>query len=203
MPVAPTVSAYSTATAARASLPALMEPMTAESVILRLEEAGRTLLSLPNTGPSTRLVQSGMEWVRDAADTGGAMAAASVRVKLRPAVPSAQEITRMDEALAWILTIPLDRYVLRRVVGARSLVSPMTGRHLYTWRRLGVALGADHKAVQRWHGQGVARVVAALRAGSLKAGALKVGGLQAGRGSDAGRHPGVAQATGHHRGGQA
>lgn len=140
-------------------------PVTAELVIQRLEEAGRTLLALPNTGPSTRLVQSGMEWVRDAAEAGSAMAALPARVKLRPAVPSAQEITRMDEALAWVPLIPRDRYVLRRVVGARSLVSPMTGRYLYTWRRLGVALGADHKAVQRWHAQGVDRIVAALRAG--------------------------------------
>ena len=44
--------------------------------------------------------------------------------------------------------------MLRRIVGARSLVHPMTGRHLYSWRRLGTAIGADHKAVQRWHAQG-------------------------------------------------
>ena len=198
MTVSPTASAHLPASAPpRVPLAALTTPATAELVILRLEEAGRTLLSLPNTGPSTRLVQSGMEWVRDAADAGGAMAAASVRVKLRPAVASAQEITRMDEALAWIPMIPLDRYVLRRVVGARSLVSPMTGRYLYTWRRLGVALGADHKAVQRWHGQGIARIVAALQAAAGQR------GRSSERGSDRGRQPGLAQAPGHHRGGDA
>jgi len=69
----------------------------------------------------------------------------------------------MDEAMAWIALIPRDRYVLRRVVGARSLVHPITDRHLYAWRRLGVALGADHKGVQRWHAQGIAMIVAALR----------------------------------------
>ena len=37
----------------------------------------------------------------------------------------------MDEAMAWISLIPLDRYVLRRIVGARSLVHPITERHLY------------------------------------------------------------------------
>ena len=135
---------------------------TAESVVARLEEAGRTLLALPNTGPSTRLVQSGMEWVRDASEA----FATPERTRLRPAVPSANAITRMDEALAWIPLIPLDRYVLRRVVGARSLINPMTGRYLYTWRRLGTALGADHKAVQRWHAQGIAQIVAALQPAS-------------------------------------
>ncbi len=110
----------------------------AETVISRLEEAGRALLSLPNTGPSTRLVQSGLEWVRDAADHG-----APSRGRLRPPVPDAATITRMDQALGWIPLIPVDRYVLRRIVGARSLVNPMTSRHLYTWRRLATAIGAD------------------------------------------------------------
>jgi hypothetical protein len=59
--------------------------------------------------------------------------------------------------------IPLDRYVLRRVVGARSLVHPITDRHLFPWRRLGKALGADHKAIQRWHAQGIAMIVTALK----------------------------------------
>ena len=122
-----------------------------------MEEAGSTLLALPNRGPSPRLVQSGLEWVRDVAEAYGA-----TRVKLRPAVPSAAQITRMDQALAWIPRIPADRYVLRRVVGARSLVNPMTARHLYSWRRLGTALGADHKAIQRWHAQGIDLIVAIL-----------------------------------------
>jgi hypothetical protein len=84
--------------------------------------------------------------------------------RIRPPVPSAEKITRMDEALGWIPLIPLDRYVLRRVVGARSLVHPVTDRHLFPWRRLGKALGADHKAIQRWHAQGIGTIVAALKA---------------------------------------
>jgi hypothetical protein len=84
--------------------------------------------------------------------------------KIRPPVPSASRITRMDEALGWIALIPKDRTVLRRIVGARSLVSPVTERHLFSWRRLGGVLGADHKAVQRWHGQGVDMIVAAVGA---------------------------------------
>jgi hypothetical protein len=58
--------------------------------------------------------------------------------------------------------IPVENYVLRRIVGARCLVSPVTDRHLFPWRRLAAALGADHKAVQRWHAQGIAIIVAAL-----------------------------------------
>lgn len=122
-----------------------------------LEEAGLTLMALPNTGPTTRLRQGGLEWVRDA------MAYPPERTVIRPAVPSGAAIDRMDRVLAWIPRIPADRFVLRRVVGARCLLSPLTGRHLFTWRRLAGAVGADHKAVQRWHAQGLALI-----AGSLK-----------------------------------
>jgi hypothetical protein len=69
---------------------------------------------------------------------------------------------QMDEAMGWIPLIPFDRYVLRRIVGARSLVNPITERHLYPWRRLAAAIGADHKAVQRWHAQGIDLIVARL-----------------------------------------
>jgi hypothetical protein len=58
--------------------------------------------------------------------------------------------------------IPLDRYVLKRIVGLRALVDPITGRYLFTWRRLAAALGADHKAIQRWHRDGVELIVAEL-----------------------------------------
>jgi hypothetical protein len=131
-------------------------------VVARLEEAGRTLLALPHTGYTTRLRLSAIEVVRSAIEgdyTG------NVGARLRPAVPPSASITRMDESLGWIPLIPLDRYVLRRIVGARALINPLTDRHLYPWRRLGTLVGADHKAVQRWHAQGVDLIVAALNAG--------------------------------------
>lgn len=131
----------------------------ADYVVYRLEEAGSTLLALPGTGWSTKLRSSSLEIVRTALEAYG-----WAEARIRPAVPSAEKITRMDQALGWIPLIPLDRYVLRRVVGARSLVHPLTDRHLYPWRRLGAALGADHKAVQRWHAQGVGMIVQALAA---------------------------------------
>jgi hypothetical protein len=126
-------------------------------VIARLEEAGMTLLSLPATGYSTRLRTSSVEIVRQAIESYG-----WADRPVRPAVPSAARISRMDEAMGWISLIPSDRYVLRRIVGARSLVSPLTDRHIFPWRRLGAAIGADHKAVQRWHAQGIGLIVAAL-----------------------------------------
>ena len=134
--------------------------MDATAVIYRLEEAGATLLALPGTGYSTRLKVSHLEVVQEAQAAYGATEAGG---RIRPPVPSAARISRMDEALAWIALIPRERHVLRRIVGARSLVSPVTERHLFSWRRLGGVLGADHKAVQRWHAQAIGMVVVALR----------------------------------------
>ena len=127
-------------------------------VIWRLEEAGATLLAMPDTGWSTRLRSSSLDIVRSAAESYG-----WTEGRLRPPMPSAAKITRMDAALGWIALIPLDRYVLRRIVGARALVHPITDRHLFPWRRLGAVLGADHKAVQRWHKEGISLIVAGLR----------------------------------------
>jgi hypothetical protein len=131
----------------------------ADFVIYRLEEAGATLLTLPHSGWSTRLRSSSLDIVRTALEAYG-----WTEARIRPMVPSAEKITRMDEAMSWIPLIPLDRYVLRRIVGARSLVHPITDRHLFPWRRLGAALGADHKAIQRWHAQGIGMIVEALKA---------------------------------------
>ncbi len=138
------------------------EVVDAEYVIYRLEEAGSALLALPHTGYSTRLRSSALDVVRSAIEGYGWEEASP---RLRPPVPDATRITRMDEAMGWIPLIPRDRYVLRRIVGARSLVSPTTERHLFSWRRLAALLGADHKAIQRWHAQGIDMIVAAVNAG--------------------------------------
>lgn len=133
----------------------------AQLVLARLEEAGRALLTLPASGYSTGLRMNVTALVRYMIEAGSGETG---QPRIRPSVPSAVEITRMDEALGWIALIPRDRSVLRRIVGARALVNPLTDRHLYPWRRLGTMLGADHKAVQRWHAQGVDIIVSALNA---------------------------------------
>ncbi len=132
-------------------------PATAEWVLARLEEAGATLLSMPNTGHSTRLR---MGTLRPMPDHEDALHAAPGPV--RAPVPSAACVDRMDEAFVWVSLIPEGKFILRRVVHARALVNPMTGKHLFAWRRLAATVGADHKAVQRWHAQGIDLIVAAL-----------------------------------------
>lgn len=144
---------------------ATAEWVTAEWVIGRLEDAGRTLLALQVRGVRPGGYRSTMpETVQEFAEAYG-----WTDERPRAAVPSAADITRMDEALAWPGLIPADRTVLKRLVHARALVNPLTDRHLFSWRRLGAVVGADHKAVQRWHAQGIDLIVDGLRRGARPA----------------------------------
>jgi hypothetical protein len=130
-----------------------------EGLVALLEEAGATLLSLPPSGYSTALRRGALPFVREPGDAYG-----WDNGPLRPPLPSAARISRMDATFAKILLIPEDRLLLRRVVGCRALVHPLTGRHLFAWRRLADMLGTDHKAVQRWHMAGIDLILLALRA---------------------------------------
>ncbi len=127
-------------------------------VVARLEEAGATLLALPQMGFSTAARGYWPDMVRDSfidlpsAERG------------RPVTPDAARISRMEEAFGWLGFIPAHRMALRRIVGYRALVNPLTDRHMFPWRRIGKRIGADHRAVQRWHGQAVGMIVAALGA---------------------------------------
>lgn len=121
---------------------------THEEVISRLEEAGRTLLSLPPERAAGHCRTSIWEYVREPVHS------MALPRKSEP-TPSPKDVSRMDEALRWPMLIPLDKFVLRRIVCARMMVSPLTGRHLFPWRRISTLLGADHKAIQRWHAQGI------------------------------------------------
>lgn len=138
----------------------------AEYVVHRLEEAGKTFLAKPEAalrrGPngSTKDILTtaleGDSWCQYRDNTSLPMTTTS----------SSSSIARMDEAMAWLTLIPRERHVLRRIVAARCLVSPVTGRNLWSWRRLGRVLGANHEAVKHWHDQGVDMIVTALRAHS-------------------------------------
>ena len=132
-------------------------PATAAWLISRLEEAGCSILALPMSGHTTHLRASRMEWAEGIIQNSDWR-----RSKVRPAPPTAAQISRMDQAFGWLSLIPDEKFVLRRVLSARSLINPLTGRYLFSWRRIATAVGADHKAVQRWHAQGIDLLVSLL-----------------------------------------
>jgi hypothetical protein len=138
--------------------------MTREALQARLEEAGAILLSIPGSARPSGLRSNMPDFVREAADEYGGS------IRLRVQRPSPRQITRMEEALAWVSLIPLEGgrgpmasrnggAALRRIVHARALVDPLSWaqtpnkpRHVYTWRQIGEVLGADYRAVKVWHG---------------------------------------------------
>jgi hypothetical protein len=127
-------------------------------IVARLEDAGRVLLALPMRGPSTEMRTGHPEVVHEAIEAYGWNAAVG-----RPAMPSARQITRMDEALTWLALIPAERMAFRRVVGRRMLVHPLNDRHLYSWRQIGRELGISHHTAESWHAQGIDAIAFRLR----------------------------------------
>ncbi|HEX7389829.1 MAG TPA: DUF6362 family protein, partial [Acidiphilium sp.] len=113
--------------------------------------------ALPDIGYSPHMRIMRYEVVHSALDAYGWQSA-----RVRPPHPSAAAIDRMDEALSWLALIPEERSVLRRIVGARALTHPLTGRSLFPWRKLAGVLGTDHKSVQRWHRDGLRLILAGL-----------------------------------------
>jgi hypothetical protein len=120
-----------------------------QDVLDRLEHAGRTLLCLNDGSGGGRCVWP-FAILPDPAEAYGYTA----EVERWP-TPSPSDITRMDEAFAWLALIPEDRFVLRRIVGLRCLVHPISGRHLNSWRRIGGRLHCSHEAARRWQGQAI------------------------------------------------
>jgi hypothetical protein len=145
-------------------------------VLYRLNHAGRTLLALRAKGLSPNGV--GAAWPDIVQNLWEAHNPDAPRInQLRSFVPSPTDIDRMDEAYCWISHIPLSAglpgsgelysrhggAVLRRIVLMRSLVSPVTDRHCWSWRRMSEVFGASHEALRRWHSQAIDTIVDGMR----------------------------------------
>ncbi len=135
--------------------------ITADYAIRRIEHAGATLRCLRIRSPSTLLARGRIEIVQEA---GVDMAAD--RMRLAYPVPSARDVSLMDEALSWIWLIP--NQVKRRVVSMRSQFHPYQEKNIISWRRCGELIGADHKTARAWHGQAIGVITLALRGTEIK-----------------------------------
>lgn len=136
----------------------------ADTVIARLEEATATILSMPGGMPrlDVKVCDYGYnsEWFdeTEVKPAGGGIVAGMGK---KPA-PTAASITRADEIIAWLALIPHNRYVMRKIVAARSMTRWTDGKHVFSWSKLGQTLGADVRAIKRWHAQGIQIIVDAL-----------------------------------------
>ena len=166
----------------RPSKPAEVEWPTRRALRMRLEEAGATLLAMPGGHGPAKFRSNLPEPVMAAIEAYGRNV-----VRLRPPIPSAAAITRMDEALGWVALIPSTKVsadprnadgnaVLRRLVHSRLLVDPLSWnetptrpRYLVSWADIATMLRADYRAVKLWHGAGLGLIEDAMLMAGLKA----------------------------------
>ncbi len=66
----------------------------------------------------------------------------------------------MDEAYRWVSWLPADRVTWRRLVLLRSLIHPVSGRYLWSWRKLEGLFGVTYHTAQSWHAQAIDWIVA-------------------------------------------
>ena len=141
----------------------MSEPWTPERIEAELQNAGRVLQALGIRGVWPGGAQSSMpEIVRDVNEGYGWDPG-----RVRPARPGPDEIAAMDRAFGWLQLIPGERWVLRRIVAARSMTHRASGRTLYSWRRIAAMVGASHMAVSRWHRQGLEIIAGELAPAAL------------------------------------
>jgi hypothetical protein len=134
---------------------------TAEQVIVRLEAAGRTLLSLP----SSRIAPSGFKSNWPAVLQAAVEAYGYGTVAIKPATPSARAISEMDEAFSWLSHIPAPDdagRLRRRLVLMACLINPVSGRKIWSAGKTARALGLAETSVRVWRAQGIDSIVAAL-----------------------------------------
>lgn len=142
----------------------------ADTVIASLQEATSTILAMPGGMPrmGVKVCDYGYnsEWFGEAVDdaTEAVVTEPMFRMVGTKPAPSAASITRADEIITWLALIPQGRFVCRKIVAARSMIKWTTGKHVFSWAKLAKSIGADVRAVQRWHSQGIQIIVDALNA---------------------------------------
>ena len=135
--------------------------LTADYIGRRIEHAGAVMRCLCVKHPSTLLAQGRALMVREALE--GYAPRGDARAY---PMPSARDVSLMDEALAWILLIP--NQTKRRVVSLRSQYHPLRERHVMSWRACGATLRISDKSAQRWHAETLTFLQAALAGWEVK-----------------------------------
>jgi hypothetical protein len=139
----------------------MAEHLTADYIGRRIEHAGAVMRCLHVKHPSTLLAQGRVLMIREALEGD-----APRGDKHAYPMPSARDVSLMDEALSWILLIPNE--TKRRVVSLRSQYHPLRERHVMSWRACGAALRVSDKSAQRWHAEALAFLQAALAGWEVK-----------------------------------
>jgi hypothetical protein len=131
---------------------------SAAFVAARLTEAGATLFALPIpmfARPSVK-----MTWWPLAKVTFSDAIGQHFKPRVTYPQPSAARIDAMDEALTWL---PLVANVpKRRIVAARLLTHPVSGKPIHSFGAIADATGLHRATAQRWWEDGVEEIATTL-----------------------------------------
>lgn len=121
-----------------------------DQVAAWLDEAAFTLAALPASGLRPAGARSGWpDIVRDLEELGW------IDSDDMPPPPSADEISRMDQALSWLQLFSPSERPYRTVINLRLIVHPISGMHRWNWRKIASKMGIDYKTAQSWHKIGI------------------------------------------------
>lgn len=148
-------------------------PLDTEQLGLSLNAAGEALMRLAVRG--TRPAGYRQYWPEIVQEVMDAYGYTPEDLPVSP--PSSRQISAMDEALGWVDFIPLDpprrseaelysRHggaVTRRLVLMRCLISPRTGRPIYSLRRLAKVLHCSPEAARLWHARALDLILRGIR----------------------------------------
>lgn len=135
---------------------------TADFVKAHLVSAGTTLLCLPHTG--TRPAGFRTAWPEVAHNFWEAYQDDLSDRPMRFPRASSGAISAMDYVFrVWVPLVGTPHAVqTRRIILLRSLMNPLTERHMWSWRRLQERTGLNRDTLAIWHGRGIDRIVTRL-----------------------------------------
>lgn len=137
--------------------------VTDDEIKTWLEWAGARLLSLNLASPLPKGPH--VSWPAYAQDS--RVAYGYTQERLRAAHVSSAEIKLMDELL--ILPSLIPDVLIRRIVNARILVTPVSNRYVYSWTRLAYMLHSDRRRVARLYDNGINEIARKLRRSQIDA----------------------------------
>lgn len=125
----------------------------AQAVEDRLFEAGYTLACLPAHG--IRPAGWGKGWGETLMDMDDLLTL-TAESEVRPPMPTAAAISRMDEAFTWVQGISNDAW--RRAILLWMMIHPLSHQHRYSWGKIGKVLGVSDKTAKTFFIRGIADI---------------------------------------------
>jgi hypothetical protein len=131
-------------------------PYTADYVRVRVEEAGKTLLMIPNTGVwPMRYASTWPEVLREWEDMLGCNLELDPP-RIRPTMKQMNEYAEVMDWVVMLATYCREKHFVHvaKAIGY-GMLHRQDGRRLLSWRKLGTLLGTDHKRAQAWYDDGI------------------------------------------------